>query len=121
MDGDEAQLLQVVTNLLANIRTHTLPGTTATIALIAEGGTAVLTVSDDGPGIPESQRDHLFERFFRADVSRSRTTGGAGLGLAIVAALVDEHGGSIRLSRSTPGENTFEVRLPLSVPSARAR
>ena len=118
VEGDEAQLLQVVANLLANVRTHTPPRTTATITLAAESGTAVLTVSDDGPGIPESQRDHLFERFFRADLSRSRTTGGAGLGLAIVAALVDEHGGSIRLSRSAPGENTFEVRVPLAESAA---
>ena len=109
--GDTGRLHQVAANLLANARTHTPAGTTVTVGVARDGRDAVLRVHDDGPGIDPSIKDELFERFSRADRSRARQTGGTGLGLSIARAIVDAHGGSIRVS-SEPGDTTFEVRLP---------
>ncbi|MGY1696667.1 MULTISPECIES: sensor histidine kinase [unclassified Geodermatophilus] len=109
--GDAARLHQVLANLLANVRTHTPPGTTATTRLRAEGGEAVLEVVDDGPGIPAEQQPGVFERFARGDSSRSRASGSTGLGLAIVAAVVAGHGGTVAVG-SVPGRTVFTVRLP---------
>lgn len=113
--GDADRLHQVVANLLANARTHTPAGTTVTASLVREGTDVVLTIADDGPGIPESLQARLFERFVRGDTSRSRGTGSTGLGLAIVAAVVDAHRGSVAV-RSSPGTTEFVVRLPLTPP-----
>ncbi|MFB1297612.1 sensor histidine kinase [Mycobacterium sp. pW049] len=110
--GDEARLQQVLANLLANARTHTPPGTTVTTSLSAtEHGEVVLTVVDDGPGIPHWLQPNVFERFARGDTSRSRLGGSTGLGLAIVAAVVRAHGGTIDL-QSVEGRTEFRVRLP---------
>ena len=109
--GDTGRLHQVAANLLANARTHTPAGTTVTVSVARDDGAAVLRVHDDGPGIDPSIKDELFERFSRADRSRARQTGGTGLGLSIARAIVDAHGGSIRVD-SVPGDTTFEVRLP---------
>ena len=110
VDGDEGQLTQVVGNLLANVRAHTLPGTTATVRLWrTTEGTATIEVSDDGPGVPAENRERLFERFYRAPGGGARP--GAGLGLAIVAAIVSEHGGTLRLV-DRPVGTTIEVMLP---------
>ncbi len=113
--GDESRVQQVVANLLANARTHTPAGTTVDTALAREGSWAVVTVTDDGPGIPENIRDRVFERFMRADTSRVRTGKGqsTGLGLAIVAAVVGAHGGNVGVT-SRPGFTRFTVRLPLA-------
>lgn len=107
--GDEAQLTQIVANLLGNVRTHTPAGTVARLGLRRVGDHAVITVSDDGPGIAEDLVPRLFERFTRRAPAGS---GGAGLGLAIVAALAEEHGGSVELVDGRPGSTTFEIRLP---------
>lgn len=110
--GDAHRLQQVWANLLANARLHTPVGTKVTVALESDDRTAVLTVHDDGPGVPEDIQPGVFERFTRAD--RRRTDGpggGAGLGLSIVAAVVEAHGGSVALG-SRPGTTTFTVRLP---------
>ncbi|SDT37560.1 two-component system, OmpR family, sensor kinase [Friedmanniella luteola] len=121
--GDRHRLHQVVVNLLANARTHTPPGTRVETGLEVRDGQAVVTVTDDGPGIPEAIQHHVFERFTRADTSRVRAEGGAsgtstGLGLAIVAAVVEAHRGHVTVS-SRPGRTTFTVWLPLAaVPSA---
>jgi two-component system OmpR family sensor kinase len=110
--GDEARLHQVLANLLANARTHTPPGTSVTTALTrTAGGEAVLTVADDGPGIPEWLQPEIFERFARGDSSRSRRGGSTGLGLAIVAAVIKAHRGTIDV-RSGPGATVFTVTLP---------
>jgi two-component system OmpR family sensor kinase len=109
--GDATRLHQVVANLLGNVRTHTPDGTTATIRLRVEGTTAVLEVSDDGPGIPAELQPHVFERFARGDASRSRVAGSTGLGLAIVAAVVSAHDGTVGVD-SAPGRTVFTVRLP---------
>ncbi|WP_048474084.1 sensor histidine kinase [Mycolicibacterium chlorophenolicum] len=110
--GDEARLHQVLANLLANARTHTPPGTTVTTSLtVDDRGAAVLTVLDDGPGIPVWLQPEVFERFARGDSSRSRRGGSTGLGLAIVAAVVRAHGGTI-VVHSVPGRTEFVVTLP---------
>ncbi|WP_436850865.1 sensor histidine kinase [Streptomyces avermitilis] len=110
--GDAHRLHQVWANLLANARLHTPAGTKVTVALESDGRTAVLTVHDDGPGVPEDIQPGVFERFTRADRRRTGGTGGgAGLGLSIVAAVVEAHGGSVALE-SRPGTTTFTVLLP---------
>jgi two-component system OmpR family sensor kinase len=116
--GDAHRLHQVVANLLANARTHTPAGTRITTGLAAVEGAAVLTVVDNGPGVPSEIQQQVFERFTRADTSRVRAAGAAhgastGLGLAIVAAVVEAHHGSVAV-RSEPGHTEFEVRLPLA-------
>jgi two-component system OmpR family sensor kinase len=116
VDGDAGRLHQVVANLLANARVHTPAGSTVTASLGVDGGDAVLTVADDGPGIPAALRPTLFERFARGDASRSRATGSTGLGLAIVAAVVEAHRGSVRVEGGA-GDTRFVVRLPLVTPS----
>ena len=110
--GDRAKLHQAVANLLANARVHTPEGTTVTTAITAKDSSVVLTVADDGPGITDDLLPHLFERFVRADRSRSRQSGNSGLGLAITASIVEAHGGSIAAG-STADATTFTIALPL--------
>lgn len=116
--GDAPSLHQVVANLLANARTHTPAGTRVTVHLREEGEQALVEVADAGPGIPESVRASLFERFVRGDDSRSRAAGSTGLGLSIAEAIVRAHRGSIDVE-SEPGRTVFRVRIPL-VPYAEA-
>lgn len=113
VSGDGGRLHQVVANLLANARVHTPAGTAIRTRLSVDGGFAVLSVQDDGPGIPKQLQKVLFERFARGDGSRARKTGSTGLGLAIVAAVVDAHDGTVSVE-SSPGSTTFTVRLPLT-------
>lgn len=110
--GDAHRLHQVIANLLTNARVHTPAGTTVTAALAVSDGNAIVTVTDDGPGIPESLQPTLFERFARGDSSRFRGTGSTGLGLAIARAVVTAHRGEITLE-SRPGFTRFTVTLPL--------
>lgn len=119
VEGDQHRLHQVVANLLANARVHTPAGTRVTAALGTLEGRAIVTITDTGPGIPAEVQPVLFERFARADTSRSRATGSTGLGLAIVAAVVQAHGGDVAAS-SRPGETVFRVSLPLARPAPPA-
>nr|WP_319239339.1 sensor histidine kinase [Streptomyces sp. MB09-02B] len=110
--ADEARLRQVVTNLVANAVTHTPPGTPVRIGVGTLGECAVLEVADQGPGLTEEQSVRIFERFYRADTSRTRSTGGSGLGLAIVRSLVTAHAGRVEV-HSSPGRGaTFRALLP---------
>lgn len=109
--GDAARLHQVLANLLSNARTHTPVGTTVTTTLSTVDEEVVLTVTDDGPGIPTHLMPDVFERFARGDSSRSRAAGSTGLGLAIVAAVVQTHGGDVDVA-SEPGRTEFSVWLP---------
>ncbi|MBM7820186.1 two-component system OmpR family sensor kinase [Cellulosimicrobium cellulans] len=119
--GDEASLRQVLANLVANARTHTPPGTHVAVRLTTDRDDVVLTVADDGPGIPAALRPTLFRRFTRGDDARNRTGGSTGLGLAIADAIVTAHGGTITVSSSTPDDpgptgTTFTVTLPRDRP-----
>jgi two-component system, OmpR family, sensor kinase len=113
LPGDEQRLHQVLANLLANARTHTPPGTLVTVGLTTAADEVRLTVADNGPGIPPALLPDIFQRFARADTSRSRAAGSTGLGLSIVDAVVAAHGGRVEVS-SVPGETVFTVHLPLS-------
>jgi len=112
--GDESRLRQVLGNLLANAVTHTPKGTGVRVTILTEGSFAVLGVSDDGPGMRPADTARVFERFFRADPSRVRSSGGSGLGLSIVAALVAAHGGRVDVQSAEGRGTTFTVRLPLA-------
>jgi two-component system OmpR family sensor kinase len=113
IDGDGARLHQVFANLLGNARVHTPVGTDVVTAVVIDGPNAVVTVTDDGPGIPPELRPVLFERFARGDSSRSRAAGSTGLGLAIVEAVVEGHGGTVAV-QSGPSGTSFRVTLPVS-------
>jgi two-component system, OmpR family, sensor kinase len=119
--GDEARLRQVVANLLSNALTHTPPGTPVTVRVASTADSALLEVTDAGPGLPAGEAQRVFERFYRADPSRARALGGTGLGLSIVAALVAAHGGTVELQTAPGAGATFRVRLPLLRPSAPPR
>ena len=97
VEGDRARLRQVLDNLLANVRSHAPPGTATRVEVARANGTVPLAVADDGPGMADEQAARAFERFYRADPSRSRDAGGCGLGLSIVAAIAEAHGGHVDL------------------------
>lgn len=109
--GDAARLHQVIVNLVTNARTHTPDGTRITVGIARTDTGVDLTVRDTGQGIDPEFLPKLFERFARADSSRSRTAGSTGLGLAIVDAVVQAHGGSVEVA-SVPGDTVFTVHLP---------
>jgi two-component system OmpR family sensor kinase len=111
--GDDARLHQVVTNLLSNARSHTPAGTTVTVTASTVGDDVHIEVHDDGPGLPPELDDEVFDRFTRGDSSRTRSSGGAGLGLSLVSAIAAAHGGRAYVS-SKPGDTTFTVTLPRS-------
>ncbi|GAA4226287.1 hypothetical protein GCM10022254_10850 [Actinomadura meridiana] len=110
--GDAERLRQVLDNLLTNVRRHTPPGTAATVRVSVHDAEAVLEVADEGPGIPDDDRARVFERFFRADPSRSRDRGGSGLGLSIVAAVATAHGGRASVDTAPGGGTAVTVALP---------
>ena len=112
--GDEHRLHQVVANLLSNARIHTPAGTSVVVRLAADQQAdhqVLLSVSDNGPGIPTELQANVFERFVRADDSRSRAIGSTGLGLSIAHAVVKAHGGSLTLV-SDEGGTEFRICLP---------
>ena len=103
LEADPERLHQVIANLVENAVRHSPPkGTISVRAVAAPDGGARLEVSDDGPGIPDSEVARVFERFYRADSARSSSDGGAGLGLAIARWIVELHGGDIRVARNEP-------------------
>ena len=110
-EADPDRVAQVVTNLVANALEHTPEGGGIVVRTVANGAGAALSVSDTGSGIPAEHLPRLFDRFYRADTSRTRRTGGAGLGLAICKSITDAHGGSLEV-KSEPGHgSTFTFRL----------
>ena len=111
--GDRDRLRQIVDNLLANVRAHAGAADVA-VVLARQDGIARIEVSDTGPGLSAEELEHVFERFYRADTSRARSSGGVGLGLSIVSAVTEAHGGSVSAT-SPPGEGaTFVIELPLA-------
>lgn len=125
--GDAPRLRQVIGNLMNNALTHTPGGTPIEVQVFAgepagypHVPSAILEVSDQGPGLTRAQADHVFERFYRGDQARARKTGGSGLGLAIVSALVAAHGGTVAVDTAPEQGATFRITLPLA-PEAQQR
>ena len=111
--GDKDRLRQVVDNLLANVRTHTPPGSRAAVTVKQVDDRAIYEVADSGPGIDAADGDRIFERFYRADPSRSRDRGGSGLGLSIVAAIAAAHRGRATATNRPEGGAVFRIDLPI--------
>jgi len=112
--GDHDRLRQIVDNLLANVRAHTPDASPVHVSLARSNGSAAIEVADSGPGLDEADLDRVFERFYRADDSRSRATGGVGLGLSIVAAVAQAHGGTVDARSGDGGGAVFRIVLPLA-------
>jgi two-component system OmpR family sensor kinase len=110
--GDRDQLVRAVRNLVNNAAVHTAAGRPILVRSYTDAGGAVVTVADGGPGLPPEQAEHVFERFWRADKSRTRARGGSGLGLSIVAAIVQAHGGSVRFDSTVETGSTVTMWLP---------
>jgi two-component system OmpR family sensor kinase len=111
--GDEARLRQVVANLVGNALVHA-PGAAISLRVDGADGTAVLEVTDRGPGMAPADAAKAFERFYRADASRQRHSGGSGLGLAIVEATVRAHGGTVAIDTEPGTGTTVRAELPLA-------
>jgi len=118
--GDEALLVTALHNLVANAIAYSPDGSRVGVGVSVTDGIVEIAVTDQGVGIPEEDRERVFERFFRVDQARSRHTGGTGLGLSIVKHVVQNHGGDVRVW-SQPGHgSTFTLRLPEATPAAAA-
>jgi two-component system OmpR family sensor kinase len=112
--GDDTRLRQMLGNLMRNALVHTPHQTPIEVAVAGDDGVGRISVADHGPGLAEGDVGRIFEPFYRADPSRSRDSGGAGLGLSIVSAVVSAHGGRVKVSKTDGGGATFEVELPLA-------
>lgn len=115
VSGDQDRLRQAVSNLLANVRLHTPPGTPAHVEVRGEEEYAYIEVADEGPGVDPTERSRLFERFYRGDPARSPLSGGTGLGLAIVAAVAEAHRGRVSVGERPGGGARFTIELPCSM------
>jgi two-component system OmpR family sensor kinase len=118
VEGDDTRLRQVLGNLVRNALVHTPQQTPVEISVSTEDGMGRIAVADHGPGLRPDELARIFEPFFRADPSRSRDSGGAGLGLSIVSAVVSAHGGKVQVKETSGGGATFEVELPLAATAA---
>ena len=112
--GDRDRLRQMVDNLLSNTRAHTPSEAPVQVAVGRQNSNAVIEVSDDGPGMSPEVLERVFERFYRADAARTRAHGGAGLGLSIVAAVAEAHGGTAAAQTKAGRGTTFRIVLPLA-------
>ena len=110
--GDERRLEQVLQNLVANAVRHTPRGGRIALRAAPDGDDVVLVVEDSGPGIPPEHLPHVFDRFYRVDSARDARSGGSGLGLSIVRAVVEQHGGRVSAANGVMGGARFELRLP---------
>ncbi len=121
VEADPERIAQVLSNLLGNALRHTPPGGEVTVAVDQDPTEVRFTVSDTGEGIPAEHLPHVFERFYRVDAARDRGAGGSGIGLAIVRAIVAEHGGRVTADSAGPGMGaTFTVTLPAVRPATLA-
>lgn len=114
VNGDDTRLRQVLGNLVRNAIVHTPQNTSIEIAVSTADSAGRISVADHGPGLVAEDMHRVFEPFYRADPSRSRDSGGSGLGLSIVSAVVTAHGGRVQVRETDGGGATFEVELPLA-------
>ena len=110
--GDESRLRQLLTNLLGNVRRHTEPRAACALHVRPTETDVLITVADRGGGMNPDDAAHAFDRFYRADASRNRDSGGSGLGLSIAKAIVDAHGGEIALDTGINAGTRVTIRLP---------
>jgi two-component system sensor histidine kinase BaeS len=113
--GDHDRLAQCLGNLLTNAIRHTPEGGAVTLSLTSNQDCITIQIQDTGAGIPAEHLPHIFDRFYRTDPARSRTSGGLGLGLAITRVLIEAHGGEIEAHSQGAGlGSTFQIRLPVN-------
>jgi two-component system sensor histidine kinase SenX3 len=115
--GDREQLVMAIQNLIENAINYSPEGTKVSVTTTLESGIVEIGITDQGIGIPESEIDRIFERFYRVDPARSRQTGGTGLGLSIVKHVASKHGGEIKVWSAQGIGSTFSLRLPLYLPN----
>jgi two-component system sensor histidine kinase SenX3 len=113
--GNRRQLVSALGNLVENAVKYSEPGSPVQVRVRVEGTMAELMVADNGIGIPASDHDRIFERFYRVDRARSRDTGGTGLGLSIVRHVATNHGGDVLVSSQEGEGSTFVLRIPMAV------
>jgi two-component system, OmpR family, phosphate regulon sensor histidine kinase PhoR len=112
--GNEGLLVQALSNLIDNAIKYASSGGILKLKISSEGGKALISVADSGPGIPERDKPRLFERFYRVDKARSRDSGGTGLGLSIVKHIALAHSGSVRVESAEGSGSTFTILLPIA-------
>jgi signal transduction histidine kinase len=115
MEADPQRISQVLNNLLVNAVTHTPAQGQIRVTPSQQNGHVQVSIKDTGPGIPSEELSHIFERFYRVDKSRSRSTGGVGLGLTISKHLVEAHGGAIEAFSQAGNGSEFVVSFPRHV------
>ena len=113
VSGNPAIAEQMAYNLVDNAIKYSPEGGTVSVSIASSGNVVTLSIADEGPGVPDELKERVFERFFRADPSRSRETGGTGLGLAIVKHAAESMGGSVRVEDAPGGGAVFMVSLPV--------
>lgn len=115
VDADERQVTRAIVNLLTNAAAYTGPGGSTTLAVTTEGPTAIIRVTDTGPGIAPEDLPHVFERFYRGDPARGRQAGrpgGTGIGLTVARELIEANGGRLTIESSAPAGTTLQIELP---------
>jgi two-component system sensor histidine kinase SenX3 len=112
--GDRDQLLMAMNNLIENAINYSPPNTNVSVSTSLQGDIVTISVADQGIGIPETDLERIFERFYRVDPARSRETGGTGLGLSIVKHVATKHGGDITVWSAPNVGSTFALRLPIN-------
>jgi two-component system sensor histidine kinase SenX3 len=115
--GDEALLVVALHNLVANAIQYSPDNSRIGIGVSTMDGIVEIAVTDQGVGIPDDEKDRVFERFYRSDPARSRNTGGSGLGLSIVKHVAQNHGGDVRVWSQSGKGSTFTIRLPEATPA----
>ncbi len=112
--GNADRLRQAVGNLLSNAARYTPEGGSVRLRLLRDGDEAVIEVADSGIGVADEDRERVFTRFWRADPARARTSGGLGIGLAVVREVVERHGGTVGVHHSDLGGASFVIRIPVA-------
>ena len=119
--GDREQLIMAIQNLVENAVNYSPEGTKVTVSSVVKDGIVTISITDQGIGIPENEKDRIFERFYRVDPARSRESGGTGLGLSIVKHVATKHGGEVSVWSVEDVGSTFSLKLPIFSKSEEAR